>query len=79
MFTSFYILAGKLSITSQSGDGIDMLGSIGGLVFQGRSVRVMQINACLYASKGIVHSSISYKSFRNVKKNQADYVILKFK
>ena len=47
------LLTGKLSISSQSGDGIDRVQSIGGLSFDKYTVKMLQVNTCLYLSKGL--------------------------
>ena len=42
-----------LSISSQSGDGIDKVQSIGGLSFNKYTVKMLQLKTCLYLSKGL--------------------------
>jgi Glycosyltransferase family 92 len=50
-YSHYYI--GKLSIVSQSGDGIEMVRSLGGLSFNEYAVQIMQINMCLHHSRGL--------------------------
>jgi metallophosphoesterase superfamily enzyme len=40
-------------LTSLSGDGIDRVPSVSGLSFDKHAVKIMQINSCLYHSKGM--------------------------
>ena len=37
---------------SQSGDGVALVMSLGGLSFHQNTIKVMQVNTCLYLSKG---------------------------
>ena len=46
-------MIGKLTLTSLSGDGIDRVLSISGLSFHKYALKIMQINSCLYHSKGM--------------------------
>ena len=52
----YYILinfAGKLSIVSQSGGGIQTMRSVGGLSFHEYAIQIMQINMNLHFSRGL--------------------------
>ena len=56
--TSYYHLrchvnSGKLTLISQSSDGIEKFLSVGGLSFDVVASKVMQINSCLFHSKGL--------------------------
>ena len=54
LFFSFpYCTIGKVSIYSQSGDSIDMLLSVGGLSIDKFTMKIFQINTCLYLTKGM--------------------------
>jgi hypothetical protein len=46
-------LLGKVSLMSQTGDGVYDVRSVGGLEFSDYAIEVMQINTCLFLSKGI--------------------------
>ena len=46
-------MLGKVSIVSQSGDDIYGVSSVGGMEFSISAIEVMQINTCLYLSKGL--------------------------
>ena len=55
---SFYhftccVILGKLTLISQSNDGIEKVLSVGGLSFDVVVSKVMQINSCLFHSKGL--------------------------
>lgn len=49
--TSFF--TGKVTLSSQSADGIDTIRSMSGMSFHKHSMKVMQINTCLYYAKGM--------------------------
>jgi hypothetical protein len=49
---SRYIDSGKLTIMSEAGDNINQVSSIAGMTWDYVSVRNIQINSCLYLSKG---------------------------
>jgi hypothetical protein len=46
-------LLGKVSLMSQTGDGVYDVRSVGGLEFSDYAIEVIQINTCLFLSKGI--------------------------
>jgi hypothetical protein len=46
-------VSGKVSLMSQTGDGVYDVRSVGGLEFSNSAIEVMQINTCLFLSKGI--------------------------
>ena len=48
-----YIEEGKVSVASQSGDNIDGIYSLYGLVWQRDNVKIFQVNMCLYYAKGV--------------------------
>jgi len=48
-----YIDEGKVTVSSQTGDGIDMVLSIGGLTWQRNNVKIFQANMCLFLAKGL--------------------------
>lgn len=52
-FMSNIFITGKLSLTSLSGDGIDRVPSFSGLSFHKYALKIMQVNSCLYHSKGM--------------------------
>jgi Glycosyltransferase family 92 len=43
---------GKLTLTSLVGDGIDQVLSVSGLSIPNHTLKIMQINSCLYHSRG---------------------------
>ena len=47
------MILGKVSIVSQSGDDIYGVSSVGGMEFSISAIEVMQINTCLYLSRGL--------------------------
>ena len=44
---------GKLTLTSLIGDGIDQVFSISGISLPKHALKIMQINSCLYHSRGM--------------------------
>ena len=46
-------ILGKLTLISQSSDGVEKLLSVGGLSLAVITAKVMQINSCLFHSKGM--------------------------
>ena len=46
-------MLGKLTLISQSSDGIERLLSVGGLSLAIVTAKVMQLNSCLFHSKGL--------------------------
>ena len=48
-----YIEEGKLTVVTQSGDGLDMISSVGGLSWHRAAMKIFQANSCLYLAKGL--------------------------